>query len=169
MAIKDALLREFDHEAATTRKTIERIPDEKLSFQPHPKSFTMAGLITHLVQIPGWGTITMTTDEFDIEPDGKKYVPPPEFTSTQAAVEAFDKNIAACRAGLDSSEDSAYTKEWRIKKNGETRLASPRAVVMRSFVMNHLIHHRGQLTVYLRLAGISVPEIYGPTADEGSF
>jgi uncharacterized damage-inducible protein DinB len=168
MPIKDALIAEFDREMASTRRALDRIPDDKLGFQPHPKSWTMGGLITHIAQIPGWGTMTMAMDEFDLEPGGKKYEPPPSFTSTAGALAEFDKGVAECRAAMDR-DDAHYFGEWKMSKNGDVKLAMPRAAVMRSFVMNHLYHHRGQLTVYLRLAGISVPEIYGPSADEGTF
>lgn len=168
MAIKDALIAEFDREMATTRRAIERVPDEKLSFQPHPKSFTMGGLITHIAQIPGWGTLTMTMEVFDLEPGGKKYEPPPPFTKTSDVLAAFDKGVSECRAAMEK-DDAYYAGMWSMAKNGRVVFTANRAAVMRSFVMNHLYHHRGQLSVYLRLAGLSVPEVYGPTADEGSF
>jgi uncharacterized damage-inducible protein DinB len=168
LAIKESLIAEFDHEMASTRKAIERIPDAKLPFQPHPKSWSLANLVTHIVQIPGWGSITMAQDEFDLEPGGKKYEAPPPFSSTANALAAFDKAVSECRASMDK-DDAHYMREWKMSKNGTVVLAMPRAAVMRSFVLNHLYHHRGQLTVYLRLALIPVPEIYGPTADEGTF
>lgn len=168
MAIKDALIAEFDREMATTRRTIERVPDEKLSFQPHPKSFTMGGLVTHIAQLPVWGKITMTLDEFEIEPGGKKYEPPPPFSKTADALAAFDEGVAECRAAMNK-DDAVYLAGWKMTKGGKPVIDMPRAAVMRGFVLNHLYHHRGQLSVYLRLAGLSVPEIYGPTADEGSF
>jgi uncharacterized damage-inducible protein DinB len=168
MSIKDALIAELDHEMAVTRKALERIPDDKLGFQPHPKSFSLAALVTHIVQMPGWGAFTMTTDEFDLEPGGKKYEPPPPFSTIAEALAAFDKSVAECRAAMDR-DDAHYAREWKMAKNGNVALAMPRVAVMRSFVFNHLYHHRGQLSVYLRLAGLPAPPIYGPTADEGSF
>lgn len=168
MPIKDAFLAEFDHEMAATRKVLERVPDEKFSFQPHPKSFTIGALMTHIVQIPGWGSTAMSMDEFDLEPGGKKYEPPPNFTKATEVLTAFDKAVGECRSAMEK-DDRYYLSEWKMAKNGKVVLAMPRIAVMRSFVLNHLYHHRGQMTVYLRLAGLSVPEVYGPTADEGTF
>lgn len=168
MAFKEAFIPEFEREMATTRKVIERIPDDKLGFRPHPKSWTAAELVTHIVQIPTWGQTTMATDEFDFAPGGKQYESPAAFTETKSALAEFDKNVAACLAAMDR-DDAYYLGEWKMLKNGVPVLAAPRTALMRSFVTNHLIHHRGQLTVYLRLTGVPVPEIYGPTADEGKF
>lgn len=166
MAIKDAILAEFDGEMANTRKTLERVPDDRFDWTPHEKSMAMGGLASHIANLVGWAAMTMTSDSFDLAPGG---IPAklPGFSSTKALLEAFDANVAASRAALGAASDEAYLGPWKLLSNGETLFTMPRTAVIRSFVMNHLIHHRAQLGVYLRLNNLPVPSIYGPSADEG--
>jgi uncharacterized damage-inducible protein DinB len=168
MGISKSLLPEFDYEMANTRKTLERVPDEKFTWKPHDKSFPMGGLATHLANLPSWGTLTLSSDSFDLAPEGKP-VRTPELNSTSAVLQKFDENAAATRAAIESASDEELFKHWTLLSNGKTIMTLPKIAVLRSFVMNHMIHHRAQLGVYLRLNDIPVPSIYGPSADEGSF
>src|SRR3982074_1355447 len=166
MAISNTLLPEFDHEMANTRKTLERVPDDKFDWKPHEKSFPMGGLATHLSNLPSWARVGINQDEFDMAP-GSVPVKTPELHSTAGVLEQFDKNVAAARAAIAGASDEHLFKPWALLSNGNQILSLPRVAVLRSFVMNHIIHHRAQLGVYLRLNDIPVPSIYGPSADEG--
>ena len=139
MPISDALLPEFDHEMATTRKFLERVPDDRLAWKPHQKSFSVGQLGTHLSNIPSW------------------------------IGDTFDKNVVAGRQALASAKDQTIMGSWSLLSGGKTIMTMPRIAVLRSFIMNHVIHHRAQLGVYLRLCDIPVPQAYGPTADEAQF
>ena len=170
MALSEALLPEFDQEMANTRQTLERVPEDKLGWKPHQKSGTMGWLATHLANIPGWVTFTLDNDSLDLAPPGGASVDPlPPANSRNELLEMFDKNVAAARAALAGAGDAQLAKPWSLLKGGKTVLSMPRITVLRSFVMNHTIHHRAQLGVYLRLNNVPVPAIYGPSADEGSF
>ena len=169
MPISQMLLPEFDHEMANTRKTLDRVPDDKLDWKPHEKSFSLGGLATHLANIPSWTAYTFDRDELDIAPPGE---PPSRLTEVKShaeLLEAFDKNVTAARAALTSASDEHWQGKWSLLNGGNPIFTLPRAAVMRGFVMNHLIHHRAQLGVYLRLLDVPVPSIYGPSADEGGF
>lgn len=158
------LLPEFDLEMANTRKALERIPEDKLDFKPHERSWTLRELAAHTAQIPGWCVVTFTTTELDMsEP-----FPQPEFNTKADILAAFDESVAQARPVLEGVSGEDLMVSWALKTGDEVHFSLPRAGVYRSFVMNHMIHHRGQLTVYLRLAGASVPAIYGPSADEES-
>lgn len=165
MNIGESMLPEFDHEMANTRKTLERVPTDKFSWKPHEKSFPMGTLATHLSNLPTWTNVTIDLDEFDMSPNGVP-VRAPECHSTQELLEAFDANVSKARAALAGISDEKIFQEWTLLAAGNKVLAMPRIAVLRSFVMNHLIHHRAQLGVYLRLNDIPVPSIYGPSADE---
>jgi uncharacterized damage-inducible protein DinB len=161
------MLPEFDNEMASTRKTLERVPDEKLDWRPHAKSMTMGGLMTHLANLPSWAVYGVKLDELDIAPGG---VPQraEELHTRADALAAFDRNVAAARAAIAGAADEHLLKPWTLLSNGRTVMTLPRVAVLRGFVMNHMIHHRAQLGVYLRLNDVPVPSVYGPTADEGS-
>lgn len=165
MAIKESLLAEFDHEVATTRKLLERVPDdkEKLSWKPHAKSMSLGGLATHISTLPLWSGRILNETFFDMAG-----VPPnvAEKTSRGEILTAFDANTKEARGWMDKS-DAEYMGRWALKRGGHEMFSLPRLAALRSFVMNHMIHHRGQLSVYLRLNDIPVPPIYGPSADEG--
>ena len=165
--INQALLPEFDMEMANTRKTLERVPDDKLGWKPHEKSMTMGRLAGHLAELPMWGQMTIEHDSLDIAPPG---APPQQgltAKSRQDTLAAFDKNVASMRAAIAGASDEQMMKPWSLLKGGQPLMTMPKIAVLRGFVMNHGIHHRAQLGVYLRLNNIPVPSIYGPSADEG--
>ena len=167
MAISQALLPEFDHEMSNTRKTLERIPENDFAWKPHPKSMTLGRLAGHVAEIPGWAALTIAQDSFDVAPAGE---PRPQGTvaqSRQHVLNLFDKNVADARAAIAGATDEQLMKPWSLLGGGRTIFTMPRIAVLRSMVMNHTIHHRAQLGVYLRLNNIPVPSIYGPSADEG--
>jgi len=169
MPLNQALLPEFDHEMENTRKTLERVPEDKFAWKPHEKSFSMVALATHLATLPSWGALTIQRDSIDVAPEGE---PPPKSEpakSVEDLLEKFDRNVAAARAALAGATDEDLLKTWTLLKGGKTIFSLPRVAALRSFVMNHNVHHRAQLGVYLRLNDVPVPSIYGPSADEGSF
>lgn len=166
MALVDALLPEFDHEMATTRTVLERVPDEKFAWKPHAKSFSLGALASHVAVLPTWATETLTRTEIDLDPNRQ---PPAALPSRQEVLAAFDRSVADARAALAGKTDAELTAIWSLKRGGRTLFSMPKAAVLRSFVLSHLVHHRGQLTVYLRLLDVPVPSIYGPSADEPAF
>jgi len=163
MAIVDALLPEFDHEMAVTRKVIERVDDAQFGWKPHEKSMSLGRLATHVAEIPQWGQTILTQPEFNMV-DGEHK--PTAAATTSAVLELFDGQVKTIRALLAARTDAELMSTWTFKQNGKELFGMPRAAAWRSWVMNHLIHHRGQLSVYLRLTGSKVPGIYGPSADE---
>lgn len=168
MAISKSLLPEFDNEMANTRKTLERVPDDKFTWKPHEKSFPMGGLATHLANLPSWGSLILSSDSFDVAPGGNP-VKTPELNSTSAVLKQFDENTAATRSAIEAASDEDLFRTWTLQSNGKGLMTLPKIAVLRGFVMNHMIHHRAQLGVYLRLNDIPVPSIYGPSADESPF
>ncbi len=170
MPINQAFLSEFDHEVESTRKMLERVPEDKFNWKPHAKSGTMIWLAGHVANLPGWVKETVTLDALDLAPGGKPVTPPPPPKSRKELLELFEKNVAAGRAALVSATDDAHwMKPWSLLSGGQTILSMPRVAVLRNLVMNHLVHHRAQLGVYLRLNDVAVPGMYGPSADEKSF
>ena len=166
MPLVDALLPEFDHEMTTTRKALERVPEDKLEWKPHARSFSLGALVTHLANLPTWGTETLTRSEIDLPA-----VPQPAsaLTSKTDLIAAFDRNVAAARAAMTGKTDAELLAIWSLKRGGKTLFSMPKTAVLRSFVLSHIIHHRAQLGVYLRLLDVPVPATYGPTADEPAF
>ncbi len=169
MSINEALLPEFDQEMANTRKSLERVPEEKLDWRPHEKSMTLRQLALHLALFPSWATETLEKESIDIAPPGAPAYQPPTVNSRKDILALFDRDLPRARAGLAKASDAHLLKTWALLKGGKTIFALPRAAVLRGMVMNHMIHHRAQLGVYLRLNNVPVPAIYGPSADEGSF
>ncbi len=169
MAIKDGLLGEFDNEMANTRKVLERVPEDKFGWKPHPKSGTMIWLAGHVAFLAGWGGFTLNSEELDIMPGGKKMEAPPAPKNRQELLDLFDKNRNDTRKALEGATDEEFRKPWTLKSNGKVIFSMPKIAVLRGVVMNHHIHHRGELMVYLRLNDVPLPGIYGPSADEGSF
>ena len=168
MKITDALLPEFDQEMATTRKCLARIPDDKFSFKPHPKSFDMGSLAMHIATMLDWGVMTIQTDNFDYAPvGGEPYVAPVAKTNAELLA-MFDKASTEFRAALAAAENDTMMKPWSLLAGGKTIFTMPRVAVLRAMIFNHIVHHRGQLSVYLRMCDIPVPAIYGPSADEAS-
>jgi uncharacterized damage-inducible protein DinB len=168
MALTDALLPEFDMEMASTRKTLERVPLARMSWKPHEKSMTMGRLASHLAETVGWLGDTLASDSFDMAPPGGEPMKAYEGETPEAILEAFDKNANRAREALSGATDEALRKPWSLLKGGETLFTAPKIGIIRTWVLNHSIHHRAQLGVYLRLNDIAVPSIYGPSADEGA-
>ena len=158
------VLPDLDAEFASTRTTLERVATEKFSFSPHPKSKSMIWLAAHIATLPNWGTTCLTTDELRID----DYKPEPEPKDTAELLASFDKHAAELRAALEKATPEALATEWACYWGRQEIMRMPRAAVLRNVVMNHLIHHRAQLTMYFRMADIPVPPLYGPSADEGN-
>ena len=163
MAIKDGLLAEFDHEMGTTRKLLGRVPQDKLAWKPHVKSMSLGGLAAHLANIPNWGSRILNETFFDLATAPEKQ---PEPTSSAVILQAFDESTKQARAALTKT-DAELLAQWTLKSGGHEVFSMPRVAAFRRFVLSHAIHHRGQLSVYLRLNEVPLPSIYGPTADEG--
>jgi len=166
MPISQSLLYEFDHEMANTRKMLERVPDDRLEWRPHAKSWNMGALATHIAFLAGWAVDTIQKDSLDFAPPGEPPVRNPEASSRADLLAMFDRNVAATRAAISGASDEHLMKPWTLLAGGHEIFTMPRTVVLRSFVMNHGIHHRAQLGLYLRLNDIPVPGMYGPSADE---
>jgi uncharacterized damage-inducible protein DinB len=163
MAIVDALLPEFDHEMAVARKVLERVDGARLGWKPHEKSMSLGRLATHVAEIPQWSRTILTEPEFNMV-DGEYRST--EATTTAEVLDLFDGQVKTARAILVGRHDSELAATWTFKQNGQELFSMPRVAAWRTFIMSHLIHHRGQLSVYLRLTGAKVPGIYGPSADE---
>jgi uncharacterized damage-inducible protein DinB len=163
MALKDSLLAEYDHEMATTKKLLERIPEEKLTWKPHERSRSLGGLGQHVANLPNWGVFILDRTELDLA-----NVPPnlAEPASRAAILELFEDARVKTRKALDKT-DAEFAGMWSLKREGQEIFSLPKIAAFRSFVLSHLVHHRGQLSVYLRLNDVPVPAIYGPSADEG--
>ncbi len=165
MSITDALLPEFDHEMGTTRRLLERVPEADFAWKPHDRSMTLGQLAGHLANIPTWGGIILDQAVFDLagaDDDAGARLP----VSRAALLQEFDARAAAARANLSRRTDQELMAPWTLKRAGHEVFTMPRISAVRSFVMNHSIHHRGQLSVYLRLRNVPLPSMYGPTADE---
>jgi len=167
MAIRDALLPEFDHEMATTRKTLERVPEDKVNWKPHDTSMPMGRLAGHIAEMAGFVAATFQGDSFDFAPPGGTPMQPTVMASRKQLLDLFDKNVATARAAIAKASDEELHKTWTLLNGGKTFFAMPRIQVLRSMILNHVIHHRGQLSVYLRMNRVPVPSIYGPSGDEG--
>lgn len=165
MAIAESILPEYDHETATTRGLLERVPADKAEWKPHVKSMSLGQLAMHIANLPQWAFITLERKEFDPHlPDGTP-LRGPSFESVPRLLETYDANVSAARALLVRTTDGEFMVQWTLKNAGKTLFSMPRVAVLRSFVLNHAVHHRGQLSVYLRLLDVPLPNIYGPTAD----
>jgi uncharacterized damage-inducible protein DinB len=165
MPISQMFLPEFDHEMANTRKLLERVPEGRFDYKPHEKSMTLGRLAGHVAELPRFGTMILRNDGVDFT--GKET--PLTATSRKQLLETFDKLAAEARAALADASDDQLGKTWTLKLNGKQILAMPRVAAVRGMFMNHIIHHRAQLGVYLRLNNIEIPGMYGPSADEMKF
>jgi len=154
---------EFAQEGANTRKVLERVPEEHFDWKPHEKSMSLALLATHVAQIPEWGVAILEQDELVINIE--EYVPHVASTHTEL-MDLFDKNVAAMSESMQGLPDDKAVQPWRLKVGDEVKLELPRVFVIRGMVLNHILHHRGQLSVYLRMRDVPLPAIYGPSADE---
>jgi len=161
MSIAETLLPEFDQEMATTRKLLARVPSDKGQWKPHPKSFALGHLAQLISWMPGWITNALRETELDLARAGGY-----SFETTETLLAEIDKNIREAREAIVASKDADYAVPWSLKRGEQVFFTAPRAAVVRTHI-NHLIHHRGQLSVYLRLNDVPLPSIYGPTADEG--
>ena len=161
MTMGETLLPEYDHEIATTRLFLERVPAKDAAWRPHPKSYALGDLAVHIAALPWWLEVTLTTAELDVAATPA----PPAFTTVGALLASFDRNAAAGRAALAKATDADFAVPWTLRSGAQVIFTMPRAAVVRPFVLNHLVHHRAQLGVYLRLRDVPLPASYGPTAD----
>lgn len=168
MSISDSILPEFDHEMASTRKVLEAVPADKLDWKAHPKSNTIGWVANHLAEIVGWVDGTLTDDVWDMTPEGGEPYQSPALTSRDEILALFDENVAAARQRIAVTPDEEYAKSWSLVSGGEALLTSPKIGVIRTWVLNHTIHHRAHLCVYLRLNDVAVPGMYGPSADDAN-
>ncbi len=162
MKINDILLAELKHEAASTRKLLERVPFEKGDFKPHEKSMNLQRLSVHVAEITGWWKECLVHDELDFS---KGDFTPKVFNSTDEILALHDKLVAQAEQILTDTPESEFQKPWTMRNGEQIYFTMPKASVVRTWCMNHLYHHRGQLSVYLRLLDVALPDTYGPSAD----
>ncbi len=162
MTLIETLIPEFEHEAKTTRKLLERVPQEKFGWKPHEKSMTLGRLASHTAETPGWLTSAVRLETLEIGKDQKSF----HASSREELLQAFDQQLKEAQEVLSQTNDEELRKVWSLRYGGQEMFSMPRHAVIRNWVLNHMIHHRGQLSVYLRLLDIPVPGIYGPSADE---
>jgi uncharacterized damage-inducible protein DinB len=163
MSAIEPFVGQFEHEMQSTRNILSRVPEADFAWKPHEKSYSLGQLASHIAEIPSWVPVTVGQDEFVINPGEYK---PWHAKDSKDLVETFDKNVAAATGQLAGLADDKLTTIWTMKSGDRVLFQMPRIAVLRAFILSHLIHHRGQLTVYLRLRDIPVPQTYGPTADE---
>jgi len=166
VSIKDAILPEFDHEMGVTRKLLDRLPDGDMAWKPHDKSMSMGQLAQHVADIPTWAGAIFDKPSYDLA-EGGESPQPKQAASRAAALDAFDKAVAEARARLTTKSDAELMAPWSLKRDGQEIFTVPVIGAFRSFILNHSIHHRGQMSVYLRVRNVPIPSIYGPSADEG--
>lgn len=166
MSYADAILPEFDQEMASTRKVLERVPEDQLEWKPHAKSHTVGWNANHIAEMPGWVPFTLEGDSLDVNPPGGPQYRTPSLNTRAAILAEFDKNVAAARKAISAVSDADVLKNWSLLSGGHAIFTMPRAAVIRTFVINHIIHHRAFLLSYLRQLDISIPGMYGPSGDE---
>jgi uncharacterized damage-inducible protein DinB len=162
MPISQMLLPEYDQEIANTRKMLERVPDGKFNYKPHEKSMSLGRLAGHVAEVPSYATATIRMDKLELTGSEKPFTA----TSKKELLESFDKYVVEARQAISTASDEDLGKIWSLRFGGKDVFSMPRIGVLRSMVMNHLIHHRAQLQVYLRLNNVEIPGMYGPSADE---
>ena len=163
MTARESLLPEFDHETSMTRLVLERVPEQALAWRPHPKSFDLAGLAAHLAQLPRWGTSILTRDAYDMANPGTHA---PALSSVAEILETFDRHVREVRKALVEMTEGQLLQPWSLRRGDKLVLSVPKVSAIRGFVIRHMVHHRGQLTVYLRMNDVPLPPLYGTTADE---
>ena len=166
MSFSESFLREFGQEVPSTRTTLERVPMDQFDWKPHDKSMSIGALASHVAGLPSWVPLIVAHDEFDA---GGGEAPPPPPSDTKGLLELFDKNVSEAQSVIESAADEAFGKTWSLVRGGEALFSAPKAGVIRRMMLHHMIHHRAQLGVYLRLRDIPVPSVYGPSADENPF
>jgi len=167
MSISQGLLPELELEITKTRKTLERVPMDDFDWKPHEKSFAIGALANHLARLLGWGAETMRTESLDYAPEGGEIAAPPVAGSSEELLSVFDEGASALRQAISEATDEAFMVPWTLLQGGEVLFTLPRVAVIRNMILNHMVHHRGQMTVYLRMNDVPVPALYGPSADEG--
>jgi uncharacterized damage-inducible protein DinB len=166
VTVKHVLLPEYDHEMAVTRRLLERLPEREFAWRPHERSMSLGGLATHLANLPAWAKWILEGRDFDLAEAAA--IPRPAVpATTKELLDRFDANVGEARRRLDATLEGDFTAPWTLKNNHHVVFTMPRIAALRRFLMNHSIHHRGQLSVYLRLKNVPLPAMYGPTADEG--
>lgn len=166
-SVKDIAFGDLERELKVTRTVLERLPAEHYGWKPHEKSMTLGRLASHLSELPSWASETVSEDSFDIAPaSGQPKYTAANFATRQEILDAFDAGVRQARERIAATDDTAMFQPWSLKRGGDTVFTLPRAAVLRTWLFSHVIHHRGQLTVYLRMTGAPVPSIYGPSADE---
>lgn len=169
MTLTELFLDELQREAALTRRALERVPEGRNDWKPHDKSMPLGYLAAHIAGLPAWIGLTIDRDELDFsDPESRQFIPKPVETAAEL-VQELNRCVAVAREALSKTTDDHLMKPWRVVSGSRVFSEEPRYRIIRDTVFNHLSHHRGQLTVYLRLNEIPVPSIYGPSADEGSF
>ncbi len=166
MTIAQVFLAEFDHEMRNTRRMLECVPDEALDYKPHERSMSMGRLAGHVAEMAGWGVPTAERVELDIQPPEGRPFEPFEASSREATLEFFDSQVAQAKEAIAKLDDDAMRVDWTLKMRGNPIFTMPRITVLKSMVLNHIIHHRAQLSVYLRINDVAIPGMYGPSADE---
>ncbi|KAA0214990.1 MAG: DinB family protein [Leptolyngbya sp. PLA3] len=159
-------LPEFEHEMATTRKMLERVPEDKLDWKAHTRSNTIGWNACHLAEIPGWAPNILTQAFWDMNPEGGTPYKTPDLRSRRAILDMFDANVSEAKKAIAGMKDAALMQAWQLRDHGTVVLEMPRAAAFRTWVISHAIHHRAILSVYFRLTGVPVPAIYGPSGDE---
>lgn len=163
MSIAQSFLGEWDHEVESTKKMLAAVPDGHADWKPAEKSMAMGRLAVHVCELPDWAAVTLLQPELDF---AKFEYKPPAYTTAAENVAQFEKKAAAARAIIAAASDATYMENWTMRQGDQVFMTMPKVAVLRSFVFNHLIHHRAQLGVYLRMNGVKVPGMYGPSADE---
>ena len=166
MPLNESFLAELQMEAANTRKMIERVPEKSFDWKPHDKSMTLGRLAYHIAENPQWVSVTVDKDEIDFA--AKDYVEK-EAKTTAELLKVFDESLAEAVECLKNASDEKLMGNWTMRNGDTVYFTMPKIAVLRSFVLNHIVHHRGQLSVYLRMLDVPLPQIYGPTADETNF
>ena len=167
MKLSELMLAQLEREVATSRLALQRVPEGHNDWKPHEKSMPMGRLAAHIAELPGWAAMTLTKDSFDINPPGGSNFTAAQMSSRKQLLELFEQSAATARAAISSASDEDLMKPWSLLNGGKTIFTLPKAAVLRTFAFSHVIHHRAQLGVYLRLNNIPIPQTYGPSADEG--